>query len=47
MVPESIVLFRVQHFQHRGCGIPAEIPAHLVDLVKKEYGIDSTGLFDT
>src|SRR6185436_16550127 len=39
VIVEAVVLLRVEHLEQRGGRIPAEIRAHLVDLVEQEDGI--------
>ena len=45
VIAEGVVLLGIQHFQHGGRRVTAEIPAHLVDLVKQEHRIAGTRLF--
>lgn len=40
VVAERDVLFGVEHLEHRGGRVSAEIAAHLVDLVEQVSGLD-------
>ena len=44
MVPEGGVLRRVEHLEHRAGRVPAEVRAHLVDLVDHENGVLGAGV---
>ena len=44
VIGERRVLFGIQHFQHRGCGISPKVVTHLVDLVEQDEWIDGLGL---
>ena len=39
MVAEGAVLLRVEHLEHRARRIPAEVGAHLVDLVDEQHRV--------
>ncbi len=45
VVLKSVVLVGIEHFEHGGGGIAAEIGRHLVDLVEQKHGVDHFGLF--
>ena len=46
MVGEGIVLFRVQYFEKGRRRVAAHVRRHLVDFVKKEYGVLDAGLLE-
>ena len=44
MVPEGVVLLRVQHLQHGGGGVAPEVVAHFVDFVQQNQRVPAAGL---
>ena len=44
VVPERVVLLRVQHLQHGRRGVAPEVVAHLVNLVQQKHRVLGTGL---
>ncbi len=46
VVPEGVVLRRVQDLQEGGRGVAAEVRAHLVDLVEQDHRVHRPGLLD-
>ena len=46
MVAEGAVLRRIEHFQQRGCRIPADVAGELVDLVEHEDRIRTARLLE-